>query len=109
MEYPVPTQLIIHKILISENVRSIATTVDIQINCKVGGAHWTIDIPVQVSLYIRKITQSHLSSCDYINHTSVPRVVWWLSLLWSMIVVGCVYWALVGLSIQDTNTCMDKC
>jgi len=56
MEYPVPTQLILHKSLIIENVRSIATKVGIQINCKVGGAPWTIDIPVQMSLYFRKIT-----------------------------------------------------
>jgi aubergine-like protein len=56
VEYPVPTQLMLHKSLISENVMSIATKVAIQINCKVGGAPWTVDIPVQVSLYFRRIT-----------------------------------------------------
>jgi hypothetical protein len=109
VDFPVPTQLILHRSLISENVRSIATKVAIQINCKVGGAPWTVDIPVQVSLYFRKIAMSHLFSCDYISHATVPSVVWWLSVLWSMFIVACVYWALVRIIVQDMNTCMDKC
>jgi hypothetical protein len=40
----------------------------IQINCKTGGAPWTVDIPLQVSFYSWKIK----ISCYCINHG------WWL-------------------------------
>jgi hypothetical protein len=90
VDYPVPTQLILHRNLVSENVRSVATKVAIQINCKIGGAPWTVDIPIQVSLYSRKITMSHLISHDYINHVFVADVLWWLWMLWSMIVLACL-------------------
>lgn len=47
VECPVPTQMILNKNLASRNVKSIATKVAIQINCKIGGAPWTVDIPLQ--------------------------------------------------------------
>jgi hypothetical protein len=47
----VPTQVIIHKNIIRDNVMSVATKVALQINCKLGGAPWTVDIQVKVCLY----------------------------------------------------------
>nr|CAD7430757.1 unnamed protein product [Timema monikensis] len=42
----VPTQVILAKNLASKGVMSIATKVAIQINCKTGGAPWTVDVPL---------------------------------------------------------------
>ena len=47
----VPTQVIIHKNIIRDNVMSVAVKVALQINCKLGGAPWTVDIPLKVCLY----------------------------------------------------------
>jgi len=51
VELAVPTQVIIHKNIIRENIRSVAIKVALQINCKLGGAPWTVDIPIKVCLY----------------------------------------------------------
>jgi aubergine-like protein len=51
VERPIPTQMILNKNLTSRNVKAIATKMAIQINCKTGGAPWTVDIPLQVSFY----------------------------------------------------------
>ena len=45
----VPTQVILKKNLTAKNVPSIAAKVAIQLNCKIGGAPWTVEIPLQVS------------------------------------------------------------
>jgi aubergine-like protein len=42
----VPTQVIVAKNLASKSVMSIATKVAIQISCKIGGAPWTVEIPL---------------------------------------------------------------
>ncbi|CAG9813111.1 unnamed protein product [Phaedon cochleariae] len=42
----VPTQVILAKNLTSKGVMSIATKVAIQLNCKVGGAPWTVMMPL---------------------------------------------------------------
>ncbi|XP_026465742.1 piwi-like protein Siwi [Ctenocephalides felis] len=42
----VPTQVILSKNLTSRGVMSIATKVAIQMSCKVGGAPWSVEIPV---------------------------------------------------------------
>ncbi|KAJ8925852.1 hypothetical protein NQ315_009704 [Exocentrus adspersus] len=42
----VPTQVILSKNLTSKGVMSIATKVAIQLNCKVGGAPWTVVLPL---------------------------------------------------------------
>jgi aubergine-like protein len=42
----VPTQVIMAKNLASKGVMSIATKVAIQICCKIGGAPWTVEIPL---------------------------------------------------------------
>jgi aubergine-like protein len=47
----VPTQVILYKNIIRDNVKSVATKVAVQINCKLGGAPWTVDIPIKVRLY----------------------------------------------------------
>jgi aubergine-like protein len=52
----VPTQVILHRNIIRDNVKSVATKVALQMNCKLGGAPWTVDIPVQVRL-----------CCSYLN------------------------------------------
>jgi aubergine-like protein len=45
----VPTQVIVAKNLTSKGVMSIATKVAIQLCCKIGGAPWTVEIPLSVS------------------------------------------------------------
>lgn len=42
----VPTQLILAKNLNKKGVMSIATKVAIQINCKIGGAPWSVQVPL---------------------------------------------------------------
>lgn len=51
VELAVPTQVIIHKSMIRDAVKSVATKVALQINCKLGGSPWTVDIPMKVCLY----------------------------------------------------------
>ncbi|KAK7869731.1 hypothetical protein R5R35_011798 [Gryllus longicercus] len=46
VERAVPTQVILQKNLTSKGVMSIATKVAIQMNCKIGGAPWTLEIPL---------------------------------------------------------------
>ncbi|XP_046396962.1 piwi-like protein Siwi isoform X2 [Ischnura elegans] len=43
----VPTQLILAKNLSNNSVMSIATKVAVQMNCKIGGAPWTVEIPLE--------------------------------------------------------------
>ncbi|KAG8224464.1 hypothetical protein J437_LFUL003187 [Ladona fulva] len=47
VDYAVPTQLILAKNLTGPGNMSIATKVAVQINCKIGGAPWTVEIPLQ--------------------------------------------------------------
>ncbi|KAJ9581672.1 hypothetical protein L9F63_023148 [Diploptera punctata] len=47
VEYAVPTQVILRKNITSKNVASIASKVAIQLNCKTGGAPWTVEIPMK--------------------------------------------------------------
>ncbi|GLV46571.1 aubergine, partial [Carabus blaptoides fortunei] len=42
----VPSQVILRKNIVSRAVMSVATKVAIQINCKLGGAPWTVEIPI---------------------------------------------------------------
>ncbi|XP_063362987.1 piwi-like protein Siwi [Cydia amplana] len=42
----VPTQVVCGRNMTSKSAMSIATKVAIQINCKLGGAPWTVDIPL---------------------------------------------------------------
>ncbi|XP_069703667.1 piwi-like protein Siwi isoform X2 [Periplaneta americana] len=58
VEHAVPTQLILHKNLTSKNVMSIATKVAIQMNCKIGGAPWTVEIPLQRGMSIGALVAS---------------------------------------------------
>jgi aubergine-like protein len=41
--------VILAKNLIAKGVMSIATKVAIQLSCKIGGAPWTVEIPLTVS------------------------------------------------------------
>lgn len=52
LDKPVPTQVIQARNLASKNSMSIATKVAIQMNCKIGGAPWHIQIPTQASIMI---------------------------------------------------------
>lgn len=45
VDRPVPSQVFLYKNITSKNVRSIATKVAIQVNCKLGGAPWTVELP----------------------------------------------------------------
>lgn len=46
VERPVPTQVVVGRNLKAKSAMAIATKIAIQINCKLGGAPWTVDIPV---------------------------------------------------------------
>lgn len=46
VDRPVPSQVYLQKNLTHRNVMSIATKVAIQMNCKLGGAPWRIDLPI---------------------------------------------------------------
>lgn len=43
----IPTQVIVKKNMVSKGMMSIATKVAIQINCKLGGAPWTVELPLK--------------------------------------------------------------
>lgn len=47
--FAVPTQVLVAKNLNNKGVMSIATKVAIQMNCKVGGAPWSVSMPLGVS------------------------------------------------------------
>lgn len=47
VDRPIPSQVFLQKNLASKTVMSIATKVAIQMNCKLGGAPWNIENPVQ--------------------------------------------------------------
>ncbi|KAK9512948.1 hypothetical protein O3M35_001250 [Rhynocoris fuscipes] len=42
----VPTQVVLSKNLVSKGIMSIATKIAVQINCKIGGTPWTVNIPL---------------------------------------------------------------
>lgn len=46
VDNPILSQIVLHKSIMSKDVVSIATKLLIQINCKLGGAPWTIDMPL---------------------------------------------------------------
>lgn len=46
VDRPIPTQIIVKKNMLAKGAMSIATKVAIQINCKLGGAPWTVEIPM---------------------------------------------------------------
>lgn len=45
VDRPVPSQVFVQRNLTSKGVRSIATKVAIQLNCKLGGAPWSVELP----------------------------------------------------------------
>lgn len=46
VDRPVPSQVYLKKNLFHKNLLSIATKVAIQINCKLGGSPWCVDLPI---------------------------------------------------------------
>lgn len=46
VDRPIPSQVYLQKNIAHKNVMSIATKVAIQMNCKLGGAPWRVDIPL---------------------------------------------------------------
>jgi aubergine-like protein len=51
VDMAVPTQVIIHKNIMGEDINSVANSVAIQINCKLGGVPWIVNIPLKVCLH----------------------------------------------------------
>ena len=47
VDRPIPTQIFLSRNLTNRGLMSIATKVAIQMNCKIGGVPWSVDIPVQ--------------------------------------------------------------
>ncbi|XP_023290765.1 piwi-like protein Siwi isoform X2 [Orussus abietinus] len=46
VDRPVPTQVFLTKTFSNKNPMSIVTKVAVQINCKIGGAPWTVEVPL---------------------------------------------------------------
>ncbi|KAL0113296.1 hypothetical protein PUN28_012449 [Cardiocondyla obscurior] len=46
IDRPVPSQVCLYKTMTHKNIMSIATKIAIQMNCKIGGAPWFVDIPL---------------------------------------------------------------
>jgi aubergine-like protein len=46
VDRPVPSQVCLSKTLSHKNIMSIATKIAIQMNCKLGGAPWRVEIPL---------------------------------------------------------------
>lgn len=46
VDRPVPSQVCLKRTLGHKNIMSIATKIAIQMNCKLGGAPWTVDMPL---------------------------------------------------------------
>ncbi|XP_050457731.1 piwi-like protein Siwi [Cataglyphis hispanica] len=47
VDRPIPSQVCLIKTLTHRNIMSIATKIAIQMNCKLGGAPWCVDIPLE--------------------------------------------------------------
>ncbi|CAL7950934.1 unnamed protein product [Xylocopa violacea] len=45
VDRPVPSQVMLARNLTAKSVRSIATKIAIQLNCKLGGAPWSVELP----------------------------------------------------------------
>lgn len=45
VDTPTPSQVFLEKNLKNKNLKTIATKVAVQINCKLGGSPWTVDLP----------------------------------------------------------------
>ncbi|XP_017884838.1 piwi-like protein Siwi [Ceratina calcarata] len=52
VDRPVPSQVFLAKNINSRNSRSIATKVAIQMNCKLGGAPWSVQLPDNIRLMV---------------------------------------------------------
>ena len=53
LENPVPSQVVTAKILEdARKARSVVTKVAIQMNCKLGGEIWKLNIPVRIHILI---------------------------------------------------------
>jgi aubergine-like protein len=48
----VPSQVITARCMTNKNAQSIALKVAVQINCKLGGAPWTVDVPLKGSMIV---------------------------------------------------------
>lgn len=61
VERPVPSQVVTKRSMTNKGVMSIATKIAIQLNCKIGGAPWSVKTPGTVSKFfkyfsIKKVT-----------------------------------------------------
>ncbi|XP_059471970.1 piwi-like protein Siwi [Neocloeon triangulifer] len=52
VDRPVPTQVVTVKAMTNKNLQSIACKVAIQINCKVGGAPWAVEMPMRGTMFV---------------------------------------------------------
>ena len=73
--HSVPSQVIVSRTLMKKQMMmSVATKVAIQLNCKMGGEVWALDIPVSTlsvdivhTLYWKHVSFSHNGSIIYIK------------------------------------------
>ncbi|CAB3376469.1 Hypothetical predicted protein [Cloeon dipterum] len=52
VDRPVPTQVVTVKAMTNRNLQSIACKVAIQMNCKVGGAPWAVEMPMKGTMFV---------------------------------------------------------
>lgn len=52
VDRPVPSQVCLARTITHKNIMSIATKIAIQMNCKLGGAPWFVDIPLDGMMII---------------------------------------------------------
>ncbi len=45
-----PSQVVLFKTITNKGLMSIATKIAIQLNCKIGGAPWSVPIPASVNV-----------------------------------------------------------
>ena len=70
VELPVPSQCILQRTLSKkQNLMSVATKVAMQLNCKLGGELWAVEVPVSISLSL----YVSLSFCLYFLWCSTQR------------------------------------
>jgi len=75
---PVPSQMILDKTLSTKNMMSVATKVAIQINCKMGGEVWKLEIPVSTSTLLSLSNACRLAERSWVFnwHKGLICLLW---------------------------------
>ncbi|KAJ4439862.1 hypothetical protein ANN_07990 [Periplaneta americana] len=67
VDHPVPTQVILHKNISGSKMKPVAVKLAIQMNCKLGGAPWTVEIPLQFETpFLNNKMRQKYDVCDFV-------------------------------------------